>query len=254
MSLSALNISGRRKLPTIIAAEAAECGLACMAMIANYHGHEIDLNGMRQRFSLSLTGATLRNLMGIADALDLSSRPLRVELSHLRKVQCPAILHWDLDHFVVLAKAGRRSITVHDPASGKRTFSMAEVSKHFTGIVLELVPATNFTPIVAKGSLPLWGLWSSLKGGHTAFAQILVLSLALQIATFAAPFQVQLIVDQALYRSDGDLLVVIALGFGALARGRGARRLARLGLARLWTALDVSGGWQPRPPSHAAAR
>src|SRR5208337_5429874 len=83
MTLSALNISGRRKLPVIIAAEAAECGLACMAMIANYHGHEIDLNGMRQRFSLSLTGATLRSLMGFADALDLSPRPLRVELSHL---------------------------------------------------------------------------------------------------------------------------------------------------------------------------
>ena len=217
MTLSALNISGRRKLPVIIAAEAAECGLACMAMIANYHGHDIDLNGLRQRFSLSLTGATLRSLMGFADALDLSARPLRVELSHLRKVQCPAVLHWDLDHFVVLSRAGRRRITIHDPAVGKRTFSMAEASKHFTGVVLELVPATNFTPIVAKGSLPLWALWSSMKGGHSAFIQVLILSLALQIATFAAPFQVQLIVDQALYRSDTDLLTVIALGFGGLA-------------------------------------
>jgi len=217
MTLSAVNISGRRELPVIIAAEAAECGLACMAMIACYHGHEVDLNGMRQRFSLSLTGATLRSLMGFADALNLSQRPLRVELSDLRKVQCPAILHWDLDHFVVLAKAGRRRIVIHDPAIGKYSITTKEASKHFTGIVLELAPATNFTPIVAKGSLGLRALWSSMKGGHSAFFQVLILSIALQIATFAAPFQVQLVVDQALYRSDTDLLTVIALGFGGLA-------------------------------------
>jgi ATP-binding cassette, subfamily B, bacterial CvaB/MchF/RaxB len=217
MSMKALNISGRARLPVIIAAEAAECGLACMAMIAKYHGHDVDLNGMRQRFSLSLTGATLRSLMGFADALDLSPRPLRVELSDLRKVQRPSILHWDLDHFVVLAKAGRRRITIHDPAVGKRTLGMSEVSKHFTGVVLELEPSASLTPIVARGGAPLWALWSRMRGASSAFFQVLVLSLALLIATFAAPFQVQLVVDQALYRSDGDLLTVLTLGFGALA-------------------------------------
>ncbi len=217
MSIAGLNITGRPRLPVIIAAEAAECGLACMAMIARYHGHDVDLNGMRQRFSLSLTGATLRSLMSFADALGLSARPLRVELSHLTKVQCPAVLHWDLDHFVVLARAGRRRITIHDPACGRRTLSMAEASKHFTGVVLELAPTANLTPLVARGALPLWALWAQMKGGYGAFVQVVVLSLALLIATFAAPFQVQLVVDQALYRSDGDLLTVLAIGFGLLA-------------------------------------
>jgi ATP-binding cassette subfamily B protein RaxB len=217
MTISALNISGRPRLPVIIATEGAECGLACMAMIARYHGHDVDLNGMRQRFSLSLTGATLRSLMGFADALSLSSRPLRVELSSLHKVQRPAILHWNLDHFVVLAKASRRRIIIHDPAAGKRKLTMKEASKHFTGVVLELAPSTNFTPIVARGSLQLWALWSRMKGTPAALGQVLILSLALQIAAFAAPFQVQLVVDQALYRSDADLLMVIALGFGGLA-------------------------------------
>jgi ATP-binding cassette subfamily B protein RaxB len=217
MSISALNISGRARLPVIIAAEAAECGLACMAMIACYHGHDVDLNGMRQRFSLSLSGATLRSIMGFSEALDLAPRPLRVELCALTKVQCPAILHWNLDHFVVLAKASRRGITIHDPALGKRRLSMAEASKHFTGVVVEFAPTTNFTSIVSHGSLPLWSLWSRMKGNHTALVQVLVLSLALQVVTFAAPFQLQLVVDQALFRSDIDLLTVLALAFGGLA-------------------------------------
>ncbi len=176
MSIAGLNITGHARLPIIIAAEAAECGLACMAMIASYHGHDVDLNGMRQRFSLSLSGATLRSLMGFADALSLSARPLRVELAHLRKVQTPAVLHWDLDHFVVLAKARKGSITIHDPACGKRTLSMEEVSKHFTGVVLELAPSANLTPLVARGALPLYALWARMKGGYGAFVQVLVLS------------------------------------------------------------------------------
>ncbi|MEJ0043163.1 MAG: cysteine peptidase family C39 domain-containing protein, partial [Rhizomicrobium sp.] len=48
-------LSRRRRTPVILAAEAAECGLACIAMIARHHGHDVDLNGLRQRFSLSLT-------------------------------------------------------------------------------------------------------------------------------------------------------------------------------------------------------
>src|SRR4051812_15830107 len=97
-----LHFSSRRRLPVVLASEAAECGLACIAMVARFHGHDVDLNGLRQRFPLSLSGMSLRSLMGLADQLGLSPRPLRVELSALSKVRTPAILHWDLNHFVVL--------------------------------------------------------------------------------------------------------------------------------------------------------
>src|SRR5881394_3975403 len=100
--LDQLNFSGRGRLPVMLASEAAECGLACIAMVARYHGHDVDLNGLRQRFALSLTGMSLRSLIGVADQFGFSSRPLRVELSALDKVKTPAILHWDLNHFVVL--------------------------------------------------------------------------------------------------------------------------------------------------------
>jgi len=185
-------------------------------MIARYHGHDIDLNGLRQRFALSLTGATLRSLIGLADTLGLGTRSLRVELSALAKVKCPAILHWDLDHFVVLAAVSRRSITIHDPAVGRRTLTLAEASKHISGVVLELVPSDSFVPVSARAVMPLTALWSRMTGAHSAFAQVLVLSLALQIATFAGPFQLQLVVDEAIFRRDEDLLAVLAIGFGAL--------------------------------------
>ena len=214
--LEELNLSRRKRLPTIIAAEAAECGLACVAMIGCYHGQEIDLNGLRQRFSLSMSGASLRSLIALADQLGLAARALRVELEVLGNVQAPAILHWNLNHFVVLKSVRGKTAVIHDPSRGARNLTLEEVSKHFTGVVLELTPAATFHKIEAKAPVHLNSLWSNSAGFWGAAAQVLGLSAALQIATFAAPFQIQLIVDKAIGRADGALLTVLATGFGAL--------------------------------------
>ena len=211
-----LNLGRRHRLPAILAAEAAECGLACLTMISRYYGHNVDLNGLRQRFSLSLAGASLRSLMGIADQLGFSTRALRAEVGALSKVQLPAILHWDLNHFVVLKSIGRKTAVIHDPAIGVRTMSREELSKHFTGVVLELARAEGFEPISQTAPMKLSFLWSRLRGSTSALIQVLILSVALQIATFAAPFQLQLVVDEAIAQSDTDLLLVIALAFGGL--------------------------------------
>jgi ATP-binding cassette subfamily B protein RaxB len=213
---SELALTRGRRLPLILAGEAAECGLACLAMVARFHGHDVDLNGLRQRFSLSLSGVSLGSMMTLADAIGLSPRALRVELPALHRVVVPAILHWDLDHFVVLKRANGKSVTIHDPALGRRNLSLAEASKHFTGVVLELAPALAFAPVSARTPMKLSMLWSKLRGTGSAFAQVMILSLGLQIATFAMPFQLQLVVDDAIFRADADLLTVIALGFGAL--------------------------------------
>jgi ATP-binding cassette subfamily B protein RaxB len=215
--MSPISLSRRRQVPLVLASEAAECGLACITMIARYHGHDVDLNGLRQRFALSLSGMSLRSLMTLADQLGLSSRPLRVELSALSKLRLPAILHWDLNHFVVLRSINSRAAVIHDPAIGIRTLPLAEVSKHFTGVALELSRAASFHKLEAKAPIRLSSLWSRISGLSGAMIQVIVLSAALQIAAFAAPFQIQLVVDEAVQHADRDLLLVLALGFGALA-------------------------------------
>ncbi len=214
--LDELNFGRRRRLPAVVAAEAAECGLACMAMIGRFHGHDVDLNGLRQRFPLSMSGVTLRGLMGLADQLGFAARALKVELKSLGEVRTPAVLHWDLDHFVVLKHIDRRRAVVHDPARGARTLSLEEVSKHFTGVVLEVSPATHFARIEARSPVKLNSLWSRSHGFWSAAGQVLGLSAALQVAAFVAPLQIQLVVDQSIARSDLALLNVLALGFGAL--------------------------------------
>ena len=216
MSIAELNFLGRRKLPVIRAAEAAECGLVCMAMIGRYYGHDIDLNGLRQRHSVSLTGATLKDLMQLADDLTLASRPLRVGIKALKRINLPAVVHWDMNHFVVLKSVKGDTYTIHDPAMGKRVMNIQEFSNHYTGIALELAPTGNFEKLSARIPVRLNSMWSGMHGMTPSVTQVLIVSLLIQIATFAMPFHIQLVVDEAIGRADRNLLPVLALGFGAL--------------------------------------
>src|SRR3954453_24130208 len=93
-----LNFSGKRRLPVYLQAEAAECGLACLAMIASYHRYRVDLAALRRRFPVSLRGVTLQALMQVAEQLDLACRPLKFDLDNLRQLRLPAVGHWDLNH------------------------------------------------------------------------------------------------------------------------------------------------------------
>lgn len=211
-----LNFGARRRLPSILQTEAAECGLACLAMIASYYGHRIDLNTLRRRYPVSLRGVTLRGLIQVASQLHLACRPLRFELNGLRQLRLPAIVHWDMNHFVVLKAVTAKGIVVHDPASGVRTYPMAEASKHLTGIALELSPAEGFSPRNERARLPFRVFWGNMPGLGTPLAQIFVLSAILELLVVAAPFYMQLAVDEVVARGDVDLMLALALGFGLL--------------------------------------
>src|SRR6516165_3171341 len=211
-----LNLGGRGHLPVIQQTEAAECGLACLAMISSYHGHRIDLNTLRRRHPVSLKGVTLRALIQVASQMHFACRPLRFELAQLKQLRLPAIVHWDMSHFLVLKSVTKRGIVVHDPASGERFFPITEASKHLTGVALELSPSEDFLPKDERTRLPFSNFWKQLRGSTHALVQILILSIVLEAFVIAAPFYLQLTIDEVIARGDADLLVVLALGFGLL--------------------------------------
>jgi ATP-binding cassette subfamily B protein RaxB len=204
---------GFGRLPEIRQAAASECGLACLAMIASYYGRQSDLNTLRREYPVSLKGATLAIVMETAAKLGLSGRPLRLEIEHLRDLRAPAILHWDMNHFVVLRQVGRSGLMIHDPAFGIRRHSFAEVSKHFTGVALELTPDETFRPQRPQKKLSLLDFLGQISGLGPILIQTLILSLVLQLYILATPFYMQIVVDNAIAKNDHDLLVVLALGF-----------------------------------------
>jgi ATP-binding cassette subfamily B protein RaxB len=219
----------------ILQAEATECGLASLAMVAQAHGLHVTLPELRRRFALSLKGARLDQLIRIAQQLQLHARPLRLEMQDLPRLSLPCILHWDMNHFVVLARVGRRRIIILDPAIGERRLCTEEFSRHFTGVALELSPTTEFRPRKARAAIRLHQLTGRISGLWPALGQLFVLSMALQCFVVLAPFLLQWVVDQVLVSADRDLLLVLGLGFCL-----SLPLQVGIGMLRGWTVTHVS--------------
>nr|WP_199042101.1 peptidase domain-containing ABC transporter [Dyella sp. ASV24] len=208
-----LSFSRRRRLPVMRQTEAAECGLACLAMIASYHGHHADLAAMRRKFAISMKGVTLARLIEIAHALGLSSRPLKLELSELHQLQLPCLLHWNLNHFVVLKEVRKGRVIIHDPALGERRLSIEDVSHHFTGIAVELMPGSDFKRQEAAPNLPLRALTGSVHGLTRSLVQVFSLALVLELFALLTPQLTQAVVDQVIADGDHELLAMVGISF-----------------------------------------
>jgi ATP-binding cassette subfamily B protein RaxB len=247
--LDRLSFGFGRALPLVLQTEATECGLACLCMVAGYHGYRTDLSGLRQRFSVSLKGTTLSTLIRIAHQLELSTRPLKLDMEHLGQLKLPCILHWDFNHFVVLKAVGSRTVEVYDPALGIRKYALAEVSKHFTGVALELWPNPGFKPVEQKHRVRLRGLVGRVSGLYRSFGQILLLALALEVFALAAPFYLQWVIDNVLVSADRDLLTTLALGFGLLMFMQQAVGLVR-GWVMMYMATNLNVQWRANVFAH----
>ncbi len=235
------HLAGGPRLPMLRQSEAAECGLACLAMVAGYHGLETDLPAMRRRIPISAQGMTMLGLLQAAGRLGLTGRGLRLEPEALAQLRTPAILHWDMNHFVVLKAVRGGRATIHDPARGVRRLDLAELGRHFTGVALELTPTTGFAPAKEVRRLSLWELVGPVDGAGRAVAMALLLSLVLQAFVLASPFYLQLAVDEAVLAGDGGLLLALAIGFALLTLVRLGADLLR---GQVLVALNAAIGFQ----------
>lgn len=237
----------------ILQSEASECALACLAMIADHFGYKVELSELRRRFSVSMKGATLQHLLRHASAISLSGRPLRLELHEIGALKCPSILHWDLNHFVVLKSvkglAKARKIIIYDPAVGERVLSFEEVSRHFTGIAIEFLPTEKFEKRDQLRELKIRDLAAPVVGLRRALFQVFALSLALEIFAIVSPLFNQFVIDDVVVNGDAQLLKVLVLAFGLLIITQTAIDLARSWFLMRWS-IDIGVQWTARVFSH----
>ena len=216
MNLVSTSLHTKRRVPVILQSEAAECGLACMAMITQYYGDKRDLNALRHTMSVSLRGSTLKDVMGVASDLGFQSRAIKIEMEHLAQLACPAILHWNMNHFVVLTKVKGDVITIHDPALGERKLTFDDASKCITGIALEVSPTDTFSPKTSSPRLGLSQFFTRTTGFKRNLITLFALSIVLQLFALAAPYYMQTVVDDVLIYNNEALLKALAIGFALL--------------------------------------
>ncbi len=165
----------------------------------------------------------------------MMTRALSLDLDEIGALKKPCILHWDFNHFVVLVSVRRQRIIIHDPARGRRSIGLSEISQHFTGVALEVWPGSHFTAQTIRNRISLSALIGSVHGIKSALVKIFSLSVVIESINLVMPIGTQLVMDHAIPASDRGLLTLICAGllFFILLR-------AATGMIRAWSSLVMS--------------
>ena len=204
----------RRKLPVYFQAERAECGYACLAMISTQLGSDLDVADMRRRYPCSQKGSTATELIEVASQLGMTCRALRLDIPELELLALPAILHWDMQHFVVLAEARKGQYVIHDPARGRLTLTERQMGESFTGVAIEVTRSERFIREKPSTPLRLFDFVSVFKGLKSSLGCLIVVGLVLEALALLPPMATQYIVDDAVVSRNTELVTLVGMGLG----------------------------------------
>ena len=232
---SSLSFSSKSTVPVILQTEQAECGLACIAMISTFYGHKTDLNYLRKKYHSSLKGYTFLGLSKIINNLEFSGSAYKVQPETLKHLPLPCIVQWGPNHFVVLEKVSSKKISIVDPASGQKSFSLKEAGKFIYGSALTMLPTENFEKKDTSTHFSLSMLVGKIQGLKINLTKVFVVSIALQLFTLAMPFFMAWVVDKVIVSNDTSLLVIMTFGFAVV-----ATLIALSELARSFIILHIS--------------
>ena len=152
MSSGARNIKrpvtrGAAKVPVILQLEALECGAACLAMVMAYYGKWVPLEQARIDCGVSRDGSKAKNIYKAAQHYGFDVKAYSMSPESLKSEGTfPCIIHWNMNHFVVLNGFKGKYVYINDPARGTVKITWDEFDKAFTGVVLIPVPSENFEP------------------------------------------------------------------------------------------------------------
>ncbi|HGB5310421.1 TPA: peptidase domain-containing ABC transporter [Salmonella enterica subsp. enterica serovar Poona] len=203
----------KNKTPVVIQNEISECGLACISMILGHYDNNYTLQELRNKYSSSLKGMTLKDIMDVLDSFKLKTRAVSLELHEVHELKTPCILHWDMSHFVVLTKSGKNTFWINDPATGRKKISVSSLSRHFTGVALEIYQTKDFTAVKDRTRSSLRDVTGNVKGFLTPLLSILSMSILLELFALSSPLYMQWIIDRVLVSEDHDLLTILLLVF-----------------------------------------
>lgn len=207
----------RGRFATIYQNTTTECGLACIAMVATFHGGPASLQEVRELVSTSARGMSMRHLVAAGQTLGLNARPLKLGVASLKLLRLPCILHWEFDHYVVLRSVSSSRFEIDDPAVGRRRMSIDEVRKSYTGVALELTPGASFVKRPQEPTVSLWNLIGKVTGLRRALMTLLVIGFALELTVIVMPFYLQWAIDYGIGGRDFELLTKLGFGFALVA-------------------------------------
>lgn len=221
LKLFGLSQSQRCRTPTLLQMEATECGAAALGIILGYHGRIVPLAELRQACGVSRDGSKASNMLSAAKSYGLIARGFKIaEISDLETLDCPFIIFWNFNHYLVLEGFDSEQVFLNDPASGPRRVSRREFDSAYTGVVLTFEPGPDFQKGGSKPSLML-ALKQRLQGSMGVLTYCIIAGFLLVVPGLALPIFSQIFIDQVLVerRTDWFRPLILGMLFTAIVNG-----------------------------------
>ena len=218
----------RRRTPTLLQIEATECGAAALGIILGYYGRIVPLTELRHACGVSRDGIKASNIPLAAANYGLETKILKIEkLEILQKEDCPYVIFWNLNHYLVVEGFSKKRVYLNDPATGPRSVSWQEFDEGFTGIVFRFKPNREFSKGGNKPNV-IFSLWKRLQGVLDALIYCVVAGLLLTLINLVIPVFSQIFVDEILVQNRQNWLRPLLLGLAITSVCQGGLTLLRL--------------------------
>ncbi|EEL61378.1 peptidase C39 [Bacillus thuringiensis] len=220
--------------------ESVECGLACFAMIANYHNIKLSLNNLRNLYPAPREGFSFLNIREIANNYSFSADAYEIDMAELTAISLPCIIQWGNNHFVVLERIKKQSYIIVDPNRGKIEVPQDEFKQKYSGFALQFQFIGNTKNIIPKEKQEniILKYFKQHKG---RFFGLVFLSIIIQGLMTVIPLSTKWVTDNAFSNSDinklnsfGWLIIIFSISFVLMSLLRG------ISIALLQKSLDLS--------------
>jgi ATP-binding cassette subfamily B protein len=241
--------SGQRRLwqrvrvPVVLQASRAECGVACLGMLLAYRAHRASLHDVRAACPVGRDGISAGAMVRAARHLGMtaSGHPATPEV--LAQVEMPVIAHWEGNHFVVVERLTARSARVVDPQLGRRRLPRAQFDASVGKAVLQVRRGESFIPGAARpesfGRRYLRSLLA-LPGTGRLLAQVLLVTVLTQLLVVIMPLATKIVVDDRAQLDAASLVPLLGAGIAVAAIAQLVTGLVRSALlVRLQGRLDT---------------
>jgi ATP-binding cassette, subfamily B, bacterial len=211
--------ASRKKVPLVLQMSKADCGAACLAMLLRHHKHQAGLHEVREVCAAGRDGVTAAAIVRAAQKYGLEAKGYRATPDAIDELPLPLIAHWGPDHFVVVERANEHHVVVLDPARGRLRMTRQEFADGLGKLVLTAAPTTDFQRS-KKRPTPFWRTYGAallhLPGARRLIAQVLAISVVLQLLGLAVPAMTRVVVDDVLGVGADRLGLLLGIGIAVV--------------------------------------
>ncbi len=197
--------------PTVAeAAPPPDPGLACLTMLARFHGISVEPAQLAHEFGDGRAFGVTEILLA-AQKLGLKAKQIKATAERLPTTPLPALALDKHGGFFILARFDDGQALIHDPASPRpESLSLVDLLTRWSGELILFTSRASLAGDLAKFDFT-WFIPAIVKY-RKLLGEILLVSFALQLFALVTPLFFQVVMDKVLVHRGLSTLDVIAVG------------------------------------------